>query len=128
MYIQYVYVYINSVCVYLPLCSDLRPYFEDTYTKARNKFNQAIVTANLESDQEEDIFGRTIVAPVRYQDSDKIAFFFFFQENISRYCILTWQMIISPLDTKIDEPVVKWVKNFHKGQYLSTKDANNTFL
>ena len=77
MYIQYVYVYINSVCVYLPLCSDLRPYFEDTYTKARDKFNQAIVTANLESDQEEDIFGRTIVAPVRYQDSDKIAYFFF---------------------------------------------------
>lgn len=64
-----VYVYINNMCI----CSDLHPYFVDTYTKARDKVDIAVVTSNFESDEEEEMSGRKIVVPVRYQDSGKIA-------------------------------------------------------
>ncbi|XP_056586500.1 uncharacterized protein LOC130407535 [Triplophysa dalaica] len=43
--------------------------YTDTYRKAREKVNQATITSNLESDQEEQT-GRNIVIPARYLDSD----------------------------------------------------------
>lgn len=98
------------------LCSDLilHPYFVDTYKKAREKVNLAIATSNLESDEEEEMSGRKIVLPQRFQESGKdcLILCFFPQENIQHYCIFLPDMFlnISPKDTEIDEPVCKRLK------------------
>ncbi|XP_034557600.1 uncharacterized protein LOC117825766 isoform X2 [Notolabrus celidotus] len=72
----------------------------DTYTKARAKVNEALVTSNLESDQEEEISRRKIVAPVRYQDSD----------------------------TEIDQPVAKRVKRTISVPQMPTMPSFNPSL
>lgn len=68
-----VYFYIKSSSGYHPLYSDLHLYFIDTYAEAREKVKEAIVTSNLESDQEEEMSRRKVVAPAWYQDSGKTA-------------------------------------------------------
>ena len=50
----------------------LHLYFVDTYAEARSKVKEAIVSSSLESDQEL-VSRRKVVAPMRYQDSGKIA-------------------------------------------------------